>query len=395
MENFAYLHLTVESSDPDFDDSQAWSFIENQTFGFDTSKWSSRAWQHLLPVALVLTIMASYGGSVMALERGDRGPSVRRLQEQLRNVGFYQAPITQVYDIRTENAVRRFQKAAGLEQNGVVGATTQGKLNNWRAPRANRVRDKVVPTTAAKPAAKPASPAVKRNANRSAPTPTATRTNTNNSNNSTFLRRGDEGERVRVLQERLRVAGFYYGNSTGIFGPITEEAVKRFQQAYSLTPDGVVGPRTEQNLPPIGVGYGEDVPPRRIRNRDALQLGDRGEAVRVLQEQLINAGYLEGKPNGYFGPYTADAVRRFQSANYLSASGVAGPTTRAKLYELLQTKNIKQGEFNVLEIQRRLRERGFYKGNLNGVMGDDTRKAIRQAQEFYGISLSDVRNGNF
>jgi len=176
---------------------------------------------------------------------------------------------------------------------------------------------------------------------------------------------------VRVLQEQLRVAGYYYGTSTGVFGPITEEAVKRFQQAYKLDADGVVGSETQRRLPPNGVGYGEEVPKRGSDGK--LQIGDRGEAVRVVQEQLIKAGYLEGEPNGYYGPYTADAVRRFQSANYLASSGVAGPTTRAKLYSLVTSGS--NNEFNVLEIQRRLHEKGFYKGSLNGLMGNDTKKS--------------------
>ncbi|MHC5721939.1 MAG: peptidoglycan-binding domain-containing protein, partial [Nostoc sp.] len=54
-----------------------------------------------------------------------------------------------------------------------------------------------------------------------------------------------------------------------------------------------------------------------------------------------------------------------------------------------------KSEFNTLEIQTRLRERGFYKGKLNGVMADDTKKAIKQAQEFYGISLKDLKSGRF
>ncbi len=187
------------------------------------------------------------------------------------------------------------------------------------------------------------------------------------------------------------MAGYYYGNSTGIFGPITVEAVKRFQQAYNLDADGVVGPATLRKLPPSGVGYGEDAAKR--ASDDKLRIGDRGEPVRVVQEQLIKAGYLEGEPNGYYGPYTADAVRRFQAANYLAASGVAGSTTRAKLHSLVNTAS--KSEFDVLEIQRRLHERGFYKGSLNGVMGNDTKQAIKQAQQFYGISLNDVKSGRF
>ncbi|WP_242037986.1 peptidoglycan-binding protein [Tolypothrix sp. FACHB-123] len=296
------------------------------------------------------------------LERGDQGPSVRNLQQKLKRAGFYQAPITQIYDFSTEDAVRRFQKVAGLTVDGIVSITTLQKLESWGCPKGSSIKTQ------------------------SSDTQTSKRSNPN------YLVKGDEGESVRVLQERLQVAGFYYGNPTGIFGPITEEAVKRFQTAYNLDADGVVGPATMRKLPPLGVGHGEDAP-KAVADRDKLRMGDRGERVRVLQDHLIKAGYLQGEPNGYFGPNTADAVRRFQAANYLAPSGIAGPTTRAKLYSLVT--NTPKSEFSVLELQRWLQERGFYKGQLNGVITDDTTKAIRQAQEFYGISLKDIRSGRF
>ncbi len=263
---------------------------------------------------------------------------------------------------------------------GIAGPTTVGKLDTWRPVAQNQVRQQaqnVVNTQTSKPRAE----TVQSRSDQQAVPQTKRRV-------SGVIGKGDEGEQVRLLQERLRVAGYYYGNSTGIFGPITEDAVKRFQQAYNLEADGLVGPATLRRLPPAGIGYGEDANNQRQAS-DKLRLGDRGEAVRVLQEQLIKAGYLEGQPNGYYGPYTADAVKRFQTENYLAASG----TTRAKLYA--STNNGDSNEFNVLEIQRRLRERGFYKGPLNGVMGNDTKRAIKQAQEFYGISLNDVTTGRY
>ncbi|MEO1183540.1 MAG: peptidoglycan-binding protein, partial [Cyanobacteria bacterium J06636_27] len=316
-----------------------------------------------------------------------RGPSVKNLQQDLQRAGFYKAPVTQVYDAKTEDAVKRFQKAASIGVDGIAGPATLQKLEGYRAAvTVNTTR------AAKKPVAKPSQnneqkPSVKVAAN------------TTKRRNPNLLAKGDEGQAVKALQERLRVAGFYYGNSTGIYGPITEDAVKRFQRAYGLDVDGIVGAQTLTKLPPMGVGFGEEAPKSMTiatsrRNKEFLGLGDRGEPVRILQAQLIKAGYLKGQPNGYFGPYTTDAVKRFQGANYLAASGIAGPTTRGKLYRNVNDDADKAG-FNVLEIQRRLQSRGFYKGPLNGEMSKDTKKAIKQAQEFYGISLKDVRNGRF
>ncbi|MCC5637186.1 peptidoglycan-binding protein [Nostoc sp. CHAB 5844] len=382
MDNLAYLHLAFAYEDCESSDLVSLSALLDKAAAPDWKKLSGKAWKYMLPLALTLSILSSVN-SVLALERGDQGPSVRNLQQKLQQAGFYQAPVTQVYDFPTEDAVRRFQKAAGLPIDGVVGASTLQKLDNWRKSSASSQVKKptVVRTSQTTRVAAASTPAKK------------TTTQVAKRSNSQYLMKGDEGQEVRVLQERLRIAGYYYGNATGIFGPITEESVKRFQEAYKLSVDGIVGPATLSKLPARGIGYGEDTPPRRAADRDNLRMGDRGEAVRVVQEQLIKAGYLQGEPNGYFGSYTSDAVRRFQSDNYLAASGIAGPTTRARLYS--KVNNAPKSDFSVLEIQRRLRDKGFYKGKLNGVMADDTRKAIKQAQEFYGVSLSDIRSGRF
>jgi peptidoglycan hydrolase-like protein with peptidoglycan-binding domain len=378
MENLAYLHLAFAYEDNEASELVSLSALFKKAAKPDWKRLSSRAWKYMLPLALTLSILSAVS-SAIALERGDQGPSVRNLQKQLKSAGFYQAPITQVYDFPTEDAVRRFQKAAGLPVDGVVKPTTLRKLDTW-------------PTKAVSPQSqKPSTRKAK------APTPQPNKISTASPSphkpiNPNMLVKGNEGEPVRVLQERLRIAGFYYGNATGIFGPITEEAVKRFQTAYKLEVDGVVGPATLAKLPPLNVGNGESAPKKAV-SRDKLSLGDRGEAVRVLQEHLIKAKYLDGEPNGYYGTYTADAVSRFQADNNLTVSGIAGPTTRSKLYSLVKTTP--KSEFSVLEIQRRLQERGFYKGPLNGMMAADTKKAIKQAQEFYGISLSDIRSGSF
>ncbi|KAB8317476.1 cell wall-binding protein [Tolypothrix campylonemoides VB511288] len=411
MENLAYLHVASDYEDLPPSELISLSHLFKKTAAPDWTRLSGRAWKYMLPLAIALSIISS-ASSVLALEKGDRGPSVRNLQQQLKRTGFYQAPITQVYDTSTEDAVRRFQRAAGLDVNGVAGSVTVQKLEAWRTsteasqPRntsTDQARTTSTETSQARRTSTENSQARRTTSENSQVRTTSTensqlrRTSENSvaskRRSSNVLQKGDEGEDVRILQERLRIAGFFTGNSTGIYGPITEDAVKRFQDAYNLAPDGVVGPATLAKLPAIGLGYGNDAPNQPRTTGDKLRLGDRGEAVRVLQEQLIKAGYLQGEPNAYFGPNTADAVRRFQEDNYLASSGIAGPTTRAKLYSLVNTGS--KTDFNVLEIQRRLRDRGFYKGSLNGVMGDETKQAIRQAQQFYGISLSDVRSGRY
>jgi peptidoglycan hydrolase-like protein with peptidoglycan-binding domain len=427
MENLAYLHLASAHED-EIDSELLWanSLLSKNLFTTtvapDWKRFSTKAWRYMLPVALTLSLL-SVATSAFALERGDQGPSVRNLQQQLRQAGFLKAPVTQVFDAPTEEAVKRFQKQVGLEMDGIAGPVTQQKLSDWgqltatnnptnnptnnstnnptnnptqqKKPVAKKTTTETVVATTSTPA--PTPELTEAQATETQATPSNTSTNTpavaippTKRRNPNLLAKGDEGIEVKQLQERLRVAGFYFGNATGLFGPITEEAVKRFQISYNLDSDGIVGQATLAKLPPIGVGFGEEKA-KVSTEQEMLKLGDRGEAVRVLQQHLIQAGYLKGEPTGYYGTVTTDAVKRFQASNYLQPTGIAGPTTRGKVYASINTTA--NSDFSILEIQRRLSQGGFYKGPLNGVMNDETKRAIKLAQEHFGVNGNDIKGG--
>ena len=58
----------------------------------------------------------------------------------------------------------------------------------------------------------------------------------------------DGSQPVRELQRSLRRLGDRPGPVDGLYGPLTEAAVERFQQAHGLATDGVVGPQTKRRL---------------------------------------------------------------------------------------------------------------------------------------------------
>lgn len=58
----------------------------------------------------------------------------------------------------------------------------------------------------------------------------------------TTIKLGSRGADVKVLQQKLHLI------PDGIFGPLTEEAVKDFQKTVGLTADGIVGPKTWSKL---------------------------------------------------------------------------------------------------------------------------------------------------
>jgi peptidoglycan hydrolase-like protein with peptidoglycan-binding domain len=57
---------------------------------------------------------------------------------------------------------------------------------------------------------------------------------------------------VRRAQKRLTLGGYDTGGVDGAFGQRTEAAVRRFQGDRGLTVDGIVGPRTWDEINALG-----------------------------------------------------------------------------------------------------------------------------------------------
>lgn len=59
--------------------------------------------------------------------------------------------------------------------------------------------------------------------------------------------------------------------------------------------------------------------------------GSRGQEVTNIQTRLKQWGYYTGSVDGVYGAKTAEAVKKFQRANGLTADGIAGPATLQKI----------------------------------------------------------------
>jgi peptidoglycan hydrolase-like protein with peptidoglycan-binding domain len=132
---------------------------------------------------------------------------------------------------------------------------------------------------------------------------------------------GGTGEAVRRLQRALRRTPNPGLLVDGMFGPITEAAVRDFQQGASLVVDGVVEPLTWAALPDGGP-------------MPTLQEGSTGAVVRSLQQLLLNGASGQwytapGAIDGEFGPYTKVSVQAFQTWGGVPADGVVGDQTWA------------------------------------------------------------------
>jgi N-acetylmuramoyl-L-alanine amidase len=143
---------------------------------------------------------------------GDEGPFVKEVQQDLIKAGF-PLPVygaDGIFGSETERAVMRFQRKYELIVDGLVGQQTLQKLKE------------VVNTSKTL---------------EEFPLP------------SGVLVKGDRGLEVRQVQRALKRIGFDPTYIDGIYGPLTEQAVKDFQSTYSvLKNDGIYGPNTKRYM---------------------------------------------------------------------------------------------------------------------------------------------------
>ncbi len=146
-----------------------------------------------------------------------------------------------------------------------------------------------------------------------------------------LIKLGTAGDDVKKMQERLKQLGYYTGTVDGQFGLGTQDAVIRFQTQHGLTADGIVGEGTAKQL------YADTaqvfIPtPTPTAASTLLKKGDRGDAVKKMQQRLKELGFLEGNVDGDFGGGTEEAVRLFQRQHGLDVDGIAAQKTFAVLY---------------------------------------------------------------
>ncbi len=186
------------------------------------------------------------------------------------------------------------------------------------------------------------------------------------------LRLGSAGDAVRALQIRLnRISDNYpsipkIAQPDGVFSFDTEEAVKKFQEIFSLTPDGIVGKATWYRTQFIYNAVkrlneldSEGISLEEVTEQydDSLVPGARGIEVANLQYLLnyLSAFYDTIPPvsiDGIYGPSTEAAVRAAQQTFGLDATGTLDLDTWEAIYRtylgFVSTIPLKYVEGNVV-----------------------------------------------
>lgn len=148
------------------------------------------------------TLSAVYAAKipVILFKRGAKGDDVSALQQKLKALGYLTGAADGRYGAGTVKAVEAFQKDNGLEATGRVDEDTMAALNAKEIPA------------------------------------------------RTSFARGDIGDDVKALQERLKGLGYLEGEADGNFGSKTEQAIRKFQQAKSIKVTGKADAETVKQI---------------------------------------------------------------------------------------------------------------------------------------------------
>ncbi|WP_392482424.1 peptidoglycan-binding protein [Nostoc sp. C110] len=316
-------------------------------------KLSSGAAMRLLSAAII-TGLLSVAGQASALQKiGSNGPEVTSSQRCLKKLGYFNGPVSGKFASLTQSAVIRFQQANRIPADGVVGINTQQALqracqsrNTSTASRSSgqypvlsqgktgaavtrlqqRLRQlgylNATPNGNFGPMTRNAVIKLQRNyriaangiVNRQTwnallgSSPTQARSSRSSSLST---------QQVRELQGRLQQLGYFNTSPTGKIGPITRDAVIKFQRNYRLPVDGIANAQVLDAVRRVSTGGSITQQP----SRDYLTVGDRGDNVALVQERLSQLGFSNTNPDGFFSDYTRASVISFQQDSRINVTG--------------------------------------------------------------------------
>ena len=153
---------------------------------------------------------------------------------------------------------------------------------------------------------------------------------------STVLKKDDSGAEVKTLQESLVKLGYLsmekIGGGFGKFGPMTETAVKSFQNHLGFNETGKVEALEQTAMTAILSGISKGTEQTNIVKAIQTRL----VALEYMTQLQVNTGF------GIFGNQTETAVKNFQKDNLIPQSG----TVEAVSFKVLFNKTVEDQTAN-------------------------------------------------
>lgn len=172
---------------------------------------------------------------------------------------------------------------------------------------------------------------------------------------------------------------------------------QEYERQAQITPTPSITPRTVQITE--NPAYPTSTPTPRL-----FQMNDVGIEVREMQRRLKDLGYLSGEADGQFGSETERAVKAFQFQHNLKDDGIAGEQTLNLLYSAQAQTFVPtptpsptpsmlssgaSGE-EVKRMQQRLKDLGFYTGEIDGDFGKGTKNAVMIFQKQHDLEADGI-----
>ena len=114
--------------------------------------------------------------------------------------------------------------------------------------------------------------------------------------------------------------------------------------------------------------------------------------VASAQQRLKDDGYYAGPVDGVMGPNTEAALRAYQRDHRLSVTGQLDPPSTRSLMSETSTAAVRTPpnpvSMDIRAAQRQLKDRGYYSGPVDGVIGAATEGALRAYQRDRGLKVS-------
>lgn len=128
------------------------------------------------------------------------------------------------------------------------------------------------------------------------------------------LQYGEHSKVVRHLQYKLSKLGHYVDGIDGIYGLLTEHAVKGFQSSHNIKVTGKANKETMETL----IYKEKQAHVNEIKDLiDSVHYGANNNDVKQVQEVLFYYGYYVGAIDGIYGPLTDDAIKQIKKENLI------------------------------------------------------------------------------
>jgi peptidoglycan hydrolase-like protein with peptidoglycan-binding domain len=188
---------------------------------------------------------------------------------------------------------------------------------------------------------------------------------------------------TRVIQQRLKDQGYYYGEVDGRGGEETSAAIRRFQIRHGLQ---VTGQLDDETLRSLDVSRKSATRPSSGDDENGSSSGDRS-----------NEDYDRQAPRQY-DPHTLPQPEEPNNYSQMQPPPSAAPRVLSSFQQLfaatIYERSPAQIQENVLyAVQGELMRSGFFRGVINGRPGPATTEAIVRFQQEAGFTVNGRLDG--